>query len=249
MLNQGNNVPDKTIAVVLEDYDNGFDYSQIDTLISKPSKKRDWFDPRFYRCLPLTIGNQYGYIVKCQYDFSIMWNGGNSVDDLFFEVYEEEETLNKKYPKIESHFGHGIATIGLPFTLRTPPGVNLMTINPPNTILPNITVMTGVVESDNLRRSFTINLKMQTPNTKVFIPAGTPIAGILPIPRYYCDEFKLVNAMDIFSENLVVEEIQSIADARIKRTEIEFLSKNQVGQDYFKGRDVYGNLFPDHQKP
>jgi hypothetical protein len=249
MLNQGNNVPDKTIAVVVQDFNTGFDYSEIDSLISKPSKKRDWFDPHFYRCLPLTIGNQYGYVIKCQYDFSIIWNGGNTTDDLVFEVYETAETLNKKYPRIDSHFGHGIATIDLPFTLRTPPNVNLMTINPPNTILPNITVMTGVVESDNLRRSFTINLKVQVPNMKVFIPAGTPIAGILPIPRYYGDEFKLVNARDIFSEELVDEEVQSIADALIKRTEIEFSSKNRVGQDYLKGRDVYGNLFPDHQKP
>jgi len=252
MINQGNNVPDKTIAVFTDQFKYDLESKERDrlyNLIDKPSKKRDWFDSHFYRCLPLVIGNQYGFIIKSEFDFSFTWNGENNVNAISFEFDENKGDLNKLYPRIETHFGHGIITINPPFTLRTPPGVNLMTINPPNYIIPNITVMSGVVEADNLRRNFTINLKIQMPNIKVYIPAGTPLAAIIPIPRYYADQFELKYAEDIFDQETIDEESQTLLDVVTHREEVEKDLPNQVGRHYFKGEDVYGNKFPDHQKP
>jgi hypothetical protein len=124
-----------------------------------------------------------------------------------------------------------------------------MTINPPNFIIPNITVMTGVVETDNLRRNFTFNLKIQIPDIEVNIPAGIPLAAFIPIPRYYADSFELKMADELFSKEVVEEEVTAENDAIIKRETVELLTKNQVGKDYLKGNDVYGNPFPDHQRP
>jgi len=251
MINDGiNNVPDKTIAIFYDDIESNFEKKYINQIIEKPLKTRDWFSSHFYKCLPLSIANQYGFIIKSQYDIDFLWNGGENLEDTSFYIEEGEQNKNYyKYPEIKSWFGHGIITITLPFTLRTPPSINLMTINPPNYILPNITVMSGVVESDNLRRDFTINLKIQIPNIRVRIPAGTPLAGIIPIPRYFADNFNLVDAENIFSENVFIEEYQARNDAYIKRTEIEYDSKTKVGRDYLIGQDVYGNKFSDHQKP
>jgi hypothetical protein len=250
MINQGINVPDKTIALFSDstsNYLSSKDADRISNLIEKSSKKRNWFTPHFYRCLPLTIGNQYGFIIKSEFDFSFIWNGGDAINDIDFKFYEKEEILNKKYPLIESRFGSGIITINPPFWLRTPPGVNLMTINPPNYIIPNITVMTGVIETDNLRRNFTFNLKVQIPNIEVYIPAGTPLSGFIPIPRYYCDQFELKHSEDIFSKEVIDEENQAMIDVNIYRKEIEKTLKGKVSRQYFKGEDVYGNKFLDHQ--
>lgn len=253
MINQGNNVPDKTIAIFINYFDKFYDYNLIDerinNILEKPSKKRDWFNPHFYRCLPLTIGNQYGFVIKSEFDISVIWDGGNSKESTKFIFNEEIEELNKKYPRIESHFGHGIITISPPFWLRTPPGVNIMTINPPNFIIPNITVMTGVIETDNLRRNFTFNLKIQIPNIMINIPKGTPLSGFIPIPRNYSDKFELKYAKDIFDQETIDEEIQAVQDVEIFRDEVEPTLKNNVGKQYFFGEDVYGNKFPDHQKP
>ena len=197
MINQGNNVPDKTIAIFPYTKELSLNKNRVYDIIDKSPKKRDWFTPHFYRCLPLAIGNQQGFIIKNEFEFSFLWTGGDDLDSLFFEFYEPLEEINKKYPRIESTFGSGIITINPPFTLRTPPGVNLITINPPNFIIPNITVMTGVVEADNIRRNFTFNLKVQMPNIKVTVPVGTPLAAVLPIPRYFADSFELKNDEDI----------------------------------------------------
>jgi hypothetical protein len=194
MINQGNDVPDKTVAVFTNPFNTSWQFDNKERLfglVDKPPKKRNWFTPHFYRCLPLAIGNQYGFVIKSEFDFSFIWNGENDKDSIRFSFNEEEEVLDTKHPRIETHFGHGIITIGTPFSLRTPPGVNLMTINPPNYVIPNITVMTGVVETDNLRRDFTFNLKIQIPNIEVHITKGSPIAAFIPIPRYYADSFEL----------------------------------------------------------
>lgn len=250
MINDGiNDVPDKTIAVFIspKDYDKDLTQNRILNMVKKPDKKRDWFDAHFYRCLPLTIGNQYGFIVSSEYDITFEWNGGNNPEDV--RLYANEKSGQPYYPQISTHFGSGIVTINTPYFFRTPPGINLMTINPPNYIIPNVTVMTGVVETDNLRRNFTFNLKIQIPNIRVVIPAGHPLAAFIPIPRYYCDEFNLDFAENLFSKEIIDEEIKSDKAASKYRDEVEPNLKNGVGKHYMQGKDVYGNKFKDHQKP
>jgi hypothetical protein len=252
MINQGNNVPDKTIVLFSDPlFQNNalIKQNKFKDIIDKSPKKREWFTPHFYRCLPLTIGNQYGFVIKSEFDFNFIWSGEDSKDATKFRFNEKIEDLHNKNPKIDSRFGSGIITINPPFTLRTPPGVNLMTINPPNYVIPNITVMTGVIETDNLRRNLSFNLKIQIPNIEVHIPAGTPLAGFIPIPRYYADKFELKYAEEVFDEDVIVEELQSETDTDIYRNSVEPTLPNGVGRLYFKGEDVYGNIFPDHQKP
>jgi hypothetical protein len=247
MINDGiNDVPDNTIAMFnLEDLSQ----ERIDNILSPIEKKRDWFTPHFYRCLPLSIANQYGYVIKSEYDFTLEWNGGDDRYDIKWYFNDDIEKVKTMYPRISSHFGHGIITIDIPFMFRTPPGINLMTINPPNYVLSGITVMSGSVETDNLRYTFTVNLKINTPETHITIPKGFPLAAIIPVKRDFIESFKMKNAEDVMSEDLVLEELNAYNDQKLERFIIERTLKNNVNQNYMFGRDVYGNKFKDHQKP
>jgi hypothetical protein len=253
MINDGiNDVPDKTIAIFTNPAIHNKELTQerILGMVKRPDKKRDWFSPHFYRCLPLTIGNQYGFIISSEFDISFEWNGGDGLEDSKIYLNEQlNDTDNLKYPNVSSHFGHGVITINTPYAFRTPPGVNLMTINPPNYVIPNVTVMTGVIETDNLRRPFTFNLKIQIPNIRTVIPAGYPLAAFMPVPRYYSDKFNLDFAENLFSKEIVDEELKAGNDAGNYRENVEPTLKNSVGKHYMQGKDVYGNKFKDHQKP
>jgi hypothetical protein len=245
MINQGNDVPDKTIVIFSDNLE--YTSERVSSIIQKPGKIRRWFTSRFYKCLPLVTANEYGFVVKSEFDFGFVWNGGDSPDDL--KILVKDEIGSDKIPHIVTHFGSGIITLNVPFTLRTPPGVNLLVTGAPNYILSNLTAMTAVVETDNLRRNFTINLKVAIPNLEVWIPAGTPLAGLIPIPRYYADKFELKLAEDVFDEETVNEELQASIDAGLKRQNVELNTPSETGRDYLTGRDVYGNVFPDHQGP
>lgn len=244
MINKEHIIPDNTIAVFIPEKNNTL-VGRFNNVLSPSPKKRDWFNGHFYRCLPLVIGNQYGFIVKSEFPFAFEWDGGSNIDSIKFSFPKETESL---YPRIESHFGNGIITIDPPWVLRTPPNVNLMTINPPNYVIPNITVMTGVVETDNLRRNFTFNLKIQIPNIRVELPAGTPLAAFIPIPRFYADKFNLALASDLFDKEIIEEELKAVRDAKEYRDNVEPTLPHNLGRHYFNGTDVYGNEFSNHQK-
>jgi hypothetical protein len=247
-------VPDNTIAVFPITPSKGlkeFDLNDLN-LFLKPlntNHQRDWFTSHFYKCLPLSIGNMQGFIFSIPYTIDIFWNGGINVEDLTIKYYDDSKKYNGTnfiYPT--SEFGSGILTVHYPVTLKTPPGINLMTISPPNFPLPGISPMTGVVESDNIRFSFTLNLKIDIPNTTIRIIPNTPIAGIIPIPRYFCDSFELKSAYDIFDKIIVEDEKKTVQEHSESRTRQNVNGYN-ADKIYYFGKDIRGNEFKDHQLP
>src|SRR5262249_6051394 len=152
-------------------------------------KERDWFTQHFYFCLPITFANQHGFIVRSLYDVIARWNGGIEVADLSVHCIGSESA--KELQLISSHFGSGILTIQNRWTYRTPKGVNFFVTQPPNLPIENVMHMAGIVESDQLRRDFTFNLKITTRDRDVFIPRGTPIGCILPYPRGFIDGYSI----------------------------------------------------------
>jgi hypothetical protein len=249
MINQDSNVPDNTIAVFI-DKSVGFPmtyFEEVSQLLQKPPKKRSWFTNHFYRCLPLSIANQYGFVLTLPFDIELTWDGTEPITGVTVKTDEQS------YFKVMSLFGSGIVTIATPFHLRTPPGVNLMTINPPNYILPNITVMNGVIETDNIRGPFTFNIKLQIPGITTTLKKGMPISGIIPIPRYFADGFTLKDASDIFTQEELDEENKASSDHSDLRFDTNVGAKEtgiyKTDRLYMRGMDIYGNKFPDHQPP
>lgn len=208
-------------------------------------KRRDWFSDHAYLCLPLVIGNQYGFVVKSQHSFDAYWDGGQGKDATRI-IMREQDVHSGQY--IKSHFGLGIITIQNSFSLRTPEGVNLMTINPPNYFIDGIGHMTGVVESDNLRRDFTFNLKITRSNYWVTVNKGDWIGCFIPTPRYFVDSFDMIDAKNYLTEEEIEAEQKCSADFAKERNGPDKQLSHQAGRRYFDGEDVYGNRFSDHQK-
>jgi hypothetical protein len=256
IINQDENlvVPDKTIAffpIIPNDGIEPFNLDNINLFLNplNTDHKRNWFSSNFYRCLPLSIGNMQGFVFSIPYSFDVYWNGGDRPEDIIITYYEDftpYKNLNFIYPN--SEFGHGVLTLHYPVILKTPPGVNLMTISPPNYPLPGMSPMTGVVESDNIRFGFTLNLKIDIPNTTIKVLPNSPLVGIIPIPRYFCDSFELKSAYDIFDKEIIEEEKAVVKEHSDKRDKAVMYNLEQDGL-YYKGMDVRGNKFKDHQLP
>lgn len=212
----------------------------------KGHSKRDWMNTHTYFCLPLTIGNQYGFGVKSIYDFTVYWNGGTYPNDINLEFHNSED---KNLQTINSHFGMGILTIQTGFTLRTPPNVNLITMNPPNHFIDGISNLTGVVECDNLRRDFTFNIKVTRSNHKIRINKGDLLSAFLPYPRNYFDNFKIEDAYNFLTKEQIEEERKCGNEFDRERKQDDPKKPYGNGRRYFDGIDAWGNKFPFlHQK-
>jgi hypothetical protein len=243
-------VPEKTIACIpIIPNESILPFNMDISSFLKPlnkNHKRDWFTSNFYKCLPLSIANMQGLAFSSPFSFDVFWDGGQSIDAISIKVYDDSGILNfdkMNHVSVSSHFGHGIFTINFPLILKTPPNVNLMTIAPPNYPLPGISPMSGVVETDNLSFTFTLNFKIDLPNTLIKIEKDYPIMGIIPIPRNYCDSFELLNAYDILNKNDIEEERQISYEHKLSRDK-----QNKDGR-YYKGKDIRNNKFKNHQLP
>ena len=70
-----------------------------------------------YRCLPLTMANHMGWVIRCPCDFAVTWNGLPGKDNLYF-TYRPDVPYDL-ISSFTNHFGHGILTISLPWLFRT----------------------------------------------------------------------------------------------------------------------------------
>lgn len=241
----GYEVPSNKILVVpfLNDGNNGYYQEVIQPLRGNP--KREWFTSHFYYCLPLTIGNQYGFVIRSTRDFMMTWNGGPLLEDTTI-TFLNDDNVGKQ--SIESHFGEGIITVQNCFALKTPPGINLMTIQPPNMYIPGCFALTGVIETDQIRRDFTFNFKITIPNIQILIKKGDPLGAFIPIPRYFVDEFDVESVFDHFDEEFYNNEQKDNQEFNNQRSGSDKEKPHLAGRKYFNGLHAFDQPFLDHQK-
>ena len=239
---------DRILALPYDDH-----YAGLQDTVFLPLRgqhKRDWFSKHAYLCLPLVIGNQYGFALKSLFHATFLWNGGPEPADTTITVHNTEEAAAfGGLQLLASQFGLGIVTVQTAFALRTPPEVNLMTLQPPNVFIDGLQNLTGVVEADNLRRDFTFNLKITRPNHPIEIKVSDLLAAVMPIPRGFVEKFEMIDAYEAVSPDTVALEQQTARDFGREREEVDAKNKRGVGRRYFKGEDVYGQRFEhSHQQ-
>jgi hypothetical protein len=238
----GYEVPDNKIIVIPHSIEDDGHYKDVIKHL-KGETKREWFNPHFYYCLPLNIGNQYGFLIQSLRDFDIFWDG--SVGEAQVTFLNDD---NKNKQTITTGFASGVITVQNCFSLKTAPGINLMTIQPPNMFIPGCTAMTGVVETDQIRRDFTFNFKVTVPNMTISVRKGDPLGAFLPIPRYFYDKFEIELVSDIFDRQLHENEIGETYRLSHERNTVDLEKAHQIGRRYFNGTHTDNSQYTDHQK-
>ena len=119
---------------------------------------RAWMDATpdrwAYRCLPLNVANEAGWMVLNPREVEVTWNGNARQDGLRVKFFDGPPTSD-----VLSMFGHGIVTWRIPYLFRTPPGYNLLVRGPANIFKEAASPLEGLVESDWAVTSFTIELE------------------------------------------------------------------------------------------
>lgn len=146
--------------------------------------KRQWMDEfpgkAPYRCLPLNMANQGGWLVRSPCTFTARWNGkmGTDATTITFEDADPERMSRT----IRSHFGGGIITFTLPWLFRTTEGYGIWVHGPPNWPMDNLQALDGIVETDWSHMTFTMNWKIMRRNTPVWFRKGDPVCMLTPFP-------------------------------------------------------------------
>lgn len=150
--------------------------------------ERAWMDAtprRFaYRCLPMVLANQAGWLILNNHKIAVEWDGGGGTNCLQIEQLGGEGAC-----QATSIFGDGILTFMVPYVFRTPAGINLHVRGPVNLPKDGIAALEGIVETDWSEAPFTMNWKLTRPGHRVVFDVGEPIAMIAPAGRGDIERF------------------------------------------------------------
>lgn len=132
-------------------------------------------DQRFaYRCLPLSIANAMGWEILLPRSVTASWNGGSGLEDITFERPDTGAVENSI---ASSHFGHGVLTFHVGYLFRTDPGIGVWARGAPNLPKDGIAPLEGIIETDWLDFTFTMNWKFTRPGSVTF-EKGEPFCFI-----------------------------------------------------------------------
>jgi hypothetical protein len=147
---------------------------------------RGWMDDtpvRYaYRCTPLSIANASGWEILCPESIIAMWDGRDALDG----VYVRTERGSAAHFAV-SHFGSGVLTFHPGYLFRTNPGWALWARGAPNVVKDGIAPLDGVVETDWLPFTFTMNWKFTRPG-EVRFEEGEPFCFVTPFPHALVDD-------------------------------------------------------------
>ena len=159
--------------------------SEPKPVIRPAVRERAWMDASpegfAYRCLPLTIANSHGWEILTTAVHEAVWMGGARLEDIIIR------SSGTGAPRLMSHFGSGVLTFDVGCIFRTEPGYNLWVCGPVNAPKDGVVPLTGVVESDWMPSTFTMNWLFTRPGAHVRFEAGEPFCMVFPVPRGLVD--------------------------------------------------------------
>ena len=215
-------------------------------VLEPASPRRPWMDDTkgfAYRCLPLAIANQAGWVIRCPASFSAIWNGaaGNEATTLTFP--DNFATFKNQ---IMSHFGWGILTFSLPWLFRTSKGIGLLVHGPMNSFKPGLAPLHGLVETDWATSTFTMNWKIVDADRLVSFERGEPICMITPYPIHLVEEMQ-ASVRQLNDDPKLADEYRAWAQSRSTFNANPERKAEDWQKDYVQGRTAQGAQADQHR--
>ena len=176
--------PDRFV-VVANETDNG------NLKLEKAGQRVKWMDDTTNgfanRCLPLLSANELGWVISCPETFTATWDGSAGENSIKIEHNGDNEL-----GFVTSHFGNGILTFHTGYLFQTSKGHGLYVKGPTNKHKSAIYPLEGLVETDWLTFTFTMNWRFTEKNKTVTFEKGEPFCQLFPYPRDYVNKFETI---------------------------------------------------------
>lgn len=205
---------------------------------------RDWMDEttkkHAYRCFPVSTANSIGWSLSYDHDISFVWDGISDSSPDHVTVLQGHNVC---------FTGRGNATISFDtgIIFKTDHNVTLVSIAPPNYFIDGAQAFTSVISTSFFNEVFPCAWMITKPDTVITIPAGTPVATILPISMQGLSEVD----MSLYSEAAYLKENPSYYSDRAGRAK-EFTAIVQQGEwpgFYRDAVDHKGASLGSHEVP
>jgi hypothetical protein len=208
--------------------------------IEQTQIQRDWMemtiDRHAYRCFPVSLVNTLGWSISFNEDIEFIWDGISDTTEHHVKIL--------KGPEGVCNTQRGNATIsfytGLYF--KTEEDMSIISIVPPNYFIDGATPFTSVITTSFFEDAYPVAWRVTRPNTKILIPAGTPVATLIPISLGNLSDIEL----DVYDKKFE----ESTAKRKSERMKVwDELSKEGKFTNFYRNATDYdGKMLGKHEK-
>lgn len=218
-------------------YKDPFINSNIDQL----SLKRDWLDETYdrhaYHCFPMSLANRLGWGISFPEEISFIWDGEQN-------SLPEPVKILSGYKYAHPDRGNATISFNTGIKLDTKENISILTMPVPNQFIDGTYCISTIISTSVLIGPIPIAWKITKPNTKITIPANTPIAAILPIS---INDLQNNYEMNIYNKT---KEEDKNYQVWLKERSLISMSKNSKGDwthFYRDAVDHLGNSCGEHE--
>jgi hypothetical protein len=209
-------------------------------VIEQTKIKRDWMedtdDRHAYKCFPVSMANSIGWSISFLDDIEFIWDGISDTTPDHVKILKD--------PAGVCATSRGSATVsfytGLFF--KTDKNTSLLSIVPPNYFIDGAVPFTSIMSTSFYWDALPVAWRITHANEKILIPAGTPIATIIPISLTGLGSIELDIYDKVFTER-TAEEIEK----RNERWQ-EISKMGRFTNFYRDAIDYQGNSIGSHEK-
>jgi hypothetical protein len=157
----------------------------VDKKIGHPVKieqskvQRDWMDEtdnkHAYKCFPVSQANTVGWSISFLNDIEFVWDGISDTSESHVVILKDDGNV--------CNTGRANATISFDTGLffKTDQNMSIISIPPSNYFIDGATAFTSVISTSFFPEAYPVAWKVTRPNFPILIPAGTPVATLIPL--------------------------------------------------------------------
>ncbi len=194
------------------------DTANIEPLVAT----RQWMDEtaerHAYMCFPLSISNRLGWGISFPEDISFIWDGITDTTSDHVKVLKGHRYVST---------GRGNATISFSTGLifKTDENTTTLAMPVPNLFVRGAQAYTTLISTSFYMPELPLAWRMTEPNVEITIPAGQPVAAVLPISLTKLQEDYTLELLDTKPDEAYWAEIKKYGNAAQAKNEVGDWSK------------------------
>jgi hypothetical protein len=156
--------------------------------INQVSIKREWMDQtdnkHAYQCMPVSLANTLGWAISFPEDISFIWDGICDTSDTHIKII-------KGHKYCSTARANATVSFNTYLTFKTSENITTLVMPVPNQFNENAQCFTTLITTSFYKSMIPIAWKVLKPNIEINIPAGQPVAVIIPISLTELQNFEV----------------------------------------------------------
>jgi hypothetical protein len=196
---------------------------------------REWMDEtaekHAYMCFPLSVSNRLGWGISFPEDISFIWDG-------ITDTTSDHINILKGSRYASTVRGNATVSLRTGLIFKTDEDTTTLAMPVPNLFVRGAQCYTTLVSTSFYMPELPLAWRVTEPNVEITIPAGQPVAAIIPISLTNLQENYILEMVDGYPDSNYWEEVKKYGDAAELKNSVGDWSKTYRDAVDYNGEKV-----------